>query len=78
MRQLNGALRASKYSQTGFSTNEMMLGREVIKILNIFLGTSDIHKEKDIHTYVIDLKTNLDRRGAVEVEHSPRMREIKV
>ena len=38
----------------------MMLGRDIIQPLDIFLGTTDICEEKDINTYVTDPKTNLE------------------
>lgn len=37
LQQLAGALRASKNRQTGFTPNEMMLGRDVIQPLYILL-----------------------------------------
>ena len=39
--QTTDANKASKTRQTGFKKNEMMLGRDGIQQLDIFLGTAD-------------------------------------
>ena len=38
----------------------MMLGRDVLQPLDIFLGTTDIGEEEDLNTYVSDTKSNLE------------------
>lgn len=50
LQQLAGALRASKNRQTGLTPNEMMIGRDVIQPLDIFLDTVDHEEERDLNT----------------------------
>jgi transposase InsO family protein len=60
LQQIAGAIRACKNRQTGFTPNEMMMGRDVLQPINLFLGTSDNGEDKDINTYVKDLKSKLE------------------
>lgn len=52
LQQLAGAIRATKHRQTGFTPNQMMLGRDVVQPLDLLLGTvraNNPDKEPPVH-----------------------------
>ena len=62
LQQLVGAVRATRNSQTGFSANMMMLGREVFQPIDVILGTSNWNADrKEVPQYIKDLVENLNR-----------------
>ncbi|VDI47035.1 Hypothetical predicted protein [Mytilus galloprovincialis] len=62
LQQLVGAVRATHNSQTGFSANMMMLGREVFQPIDVILGTSNWNVDrKEVQQYIKDLVENLNR-----------------
>lgn len=60
LQQLAGALSASKNRQTWFTPNEIKLCRDINQPLDIFLCTVGNEEEKDLNTYVKDLKSKLE------------------
>ncbi|CAC5408847.1 unnamed protein product [Mytilus coruscus] len=57
-----GAVRARRNSQTGFSANMMMLGREIFQPLDVILGTSNWNADrKEVPQYIKDLVENLKK-----------------
>ncbi|VDI29490.1 Hypothetical predicted protein [Mytilus galloprovincialis] len=62
LQQLVGAVRATRNSQTGFSANMMMLGREVFQPIDVILSTSNWNADrKEVPQYIKDLVENLNR-----------------
>lgn len=59
---LAGAMRATRNRQTGFTANMMMFGREVIKPMDVLLGTALANADKsDPAEYVTHLREALQR-----------------
>jgi len=57
LQQLAGAIRSTQHRQTGFTPNQMMLGREVIQPLDLFLGTARFNVSSvEPHDYVENLR----------------------
>jgi hypothetical protein len=58
--QLSGAIRATRNRSTGFTPNKLMLGREVLKPVDLVFGVPIENREhSSIHSYVKELEENI-------------------
>ena len=70
LQQLAGAIRATENRQTGFTPNQMMLGREVIQPVDLLTGTCNLNlKIKEPGQFITDLKDTLEKVHSIAREN---------